>query len=596
MTRIADNRRRFTAVACALVVLLSGCRTDAPPTAPPTRSPRPTAAPATAAPATAAPATSTARPAGTAPEPTFPPVTPASLGLATVHHTLLAAGIDLPSGTLIDVGTSFPTGIKNIFVMLAWDFAPTGTDIGIRILSGDTMLYEEVHSVVRDQTPSGDKGAYGYVISLIGRPAWPDDTYQLDTTYNSRVDETLYFSVGDEPPPPPILGVGEDSGPIPYKDPSEVLVVTREAVLRERMGEEADEVLAAAEAVGELHDLDEGGIIRSTAEEAAEFVKDLLRDGGFHYLLILGNDDAVPYFRVDNPYGDEEVDELEDWDLPADWLPSDDPYADLIEDPYVTPDVAVARIPSSEDAELLLTQLGTNTPPDGHGYAMVNQKRRGQAAAVVAAMTAGSAVEVQYSPPVEAGDFVAGNGPLSRYLYFLLHGIGVRTDAWYGDAEAWRSLDTTDNQLFTTEWSVQPDAQNRAVTLEDNPGSTGLVSVGACYGAWTLDTTSPLGPTHKTADNNLALHYLKSGARAFVGDTHLSYSWRLGLDSIPAGRTGFEMIYWQGVSAGQAPIDAFQAAKVRMSQAIDQHIANGNPLTARIAEKTLHYMVYLGRP
>ena len=58
--------------------------------------------------------------------------------------------------------------------------------------------------------------------------------------------------------------------------------------------------------------------------------------------------------------------------------------------------------------------------------------------------------------------------------------------------------------------------------METNPTSRGVVQIGACYGAWTLDTIQE--PVHKTADNNLALHYLKGGSRAYIADTHLSYS------------------------------------------------------------------------
>ena len=74
---------------------------------------------------------------------------------------------------------------------------------------------------------------------------------------------------------------------------------------------------------------------------------------------------------------------LEGWDLPADWLPSDDPYADMDADEHGIPDLAVARIPSSEDAFLLLTQLGDLTPPDGGAVALVNYERKSHAGLIV---------------------------------------------------------------------------------------------------------------------------------------------------------------------------------------------------------------------
>ena len=101
---------------------------------------------------------------------------------------------------------------------------------------------------------------------------------------------------------------------------------------------------------------------------------------------------------------------------------------------------------------------------------------------------------------------------------------------------------------------------------------------------------------HKTAANNLALHYLKGGTRAFIADTHLSYSTVMLPNDTPTGRTGFELLLWRNIVGGMAPIDAFQAAKVGIAKAIDALVAEGNIDSAKINLKTLHYMVYLGRP
>jgi hypothetical protein len=121
-----------------------------------------------------------------------------------------------------------------------------------------------------------------------------------------------------------------------------------------------------------------------------------------------------------------------------------------------------------------------------------------------------------------------------------------------------------------------------------------VVQIGACYGAWTLDTVQ--APIHKTADNDLALHYLKSGTRAFIADTHISYSTVMGPTDTPRGRTGFELLFWHGIAQGHAPIDAFQSAKLGIAQAIDTLVAAGDIDAAKVNLKTLHYMVYLGRP
>ena len=177
-------------------------------------------------------------------------------------------------------------------------------------------------------------------------------------------------------------------------------------------------------------------------------------------------------------------------------------------------------------------------------------------------------------------------------MYVLLHGIGVLTNAWSTNTIAWEPTDRA--HPFEAEWIVHESDQMDAVTIDSNPTSSGIVQIGACYGAWTLDTTQE--PVHKTAANSLALHYLKAGSRAFVADTHLSYSTLIGPDETPKGRTGFELLFWRAINDGLTPIDAFFKAKVGMGAAIDTLIEQGDTDSALIALKTVHYMVYFGRP
>ncbi|MEI7745877.1 MAG: hypothetical protein WCK58_19240, partial [Chloroflexota bacterium] len=202
-------------------------------------------------------------------------------------------------------------------------------------------------------------------------------------------------------------------------------------------------------------------------------------------------------------------------------------------------------------------------------------------------------VRVQYSPPTTPEQF--GNNPdaeNARYLYVLLHGIGVATDAWAANTVAWAPGDA--NAPFDSEWTVYEASQANGVSVEQDPTSHGVVQIGACYGAWTLDTIRE--PVHKTSDNNLALHYLKSGTRAYVADTHISYTSLMGPTDTPRGRTGFELLFWNSIAAGRTPIDAFQDAKVGIGAAIDTLVSEGNIDQAKITLKTLFYMVYLGRP
>ncbi len=532
-----------------------------------------------------------ADPLGSRPPAVAAPDLPPSVGNAVLFHLQLAADID-GNGNPIGQGTAFPEGTKVIFGLLGWSSVAPGTELKVRLFQGNRFIYEAAHVVVSESGPRAGQGA-GYVFPFAAQDGFPAGAYGVEVDYNGVPDEVVPFVIGGGTGSDQVLGSGSGSGPIPYKSPADVLVVTRAGFLRDKLGARADAVFAAASRVGELHDLEADGVTRAGPAAAAAEVQRLLKQRPYKYLLILGNDDAVPYFRVTNPLQDSEKGALSDWELPADWVPSDNFYTDLDGDPWGVPDLPVARIPSSDDADLLLTQLGDLVPPDGSAFALVNQERKSQAGVVIGAIDPRIQVRLQYAPPADAASFGANaDASSARYLYILLHGIGVLTNAWSANTVAWEPSDA--KSPLGAEWIVHESTQLDAVTAETNPVSRGVVQVGACYGAWTLDTIQQ--PVHKTADNNLALHYLKSGARAFIADTHLSYSTLLGPTETPRGRTGFELLFWRGINEGLAPIDAFQQAKMGIGKAIDTLVQQGDVDSAKINLKTLHYMVYLGRP
>ena len=542
---------------------------------------------AAAAPAGSPWATASTGPARTVDSPALPP----SIGQSVLFHLQLATDIDA-AGDPVGQATQFASGTQTVFGLLGWQYVPAGTELKLRLFEGDRFVHDAAHTVVNESGDGEDAGA-GFVYAFHTGDGFPDGSYTIEVDYNGVPDEVVPFTVGGGDQYEEVVGSGTQSGPIPYASPADVLVVTRASVLRQHLGSRTDAVLAAARRVGELHDLEADGVTRDTPDATVAETQRLLRAGHYRYLLILGNDDTVPYVHLANPLASSEQRALADWGLPADWVPSDNFYADLDGDPYGTPDLAVARIPSSDDADLLLTQLSDIVPPDGSGFALINQERRSQAGIVVNAIGSMAQVRLSYSPPTEGDSFgqnlAASN---SRYLYVLLHGIGVATDSWAANTVTWLPLDA--RHPLDAEWSVADASQVDGVTIASNPTSHGVVQIGACYGAWTLDTAE--APRHKTADNDLALHYLRSGTRAYIADTHLSYSVPLGPSDTPSGRTGFELLFWKAVASGMTPIDAFQAAKVGTAKAIDDLVAAGDVDAAEITLKTLHYMVYLGRP
>ncbi len=576
--------RRLTALLVAMVLV--GCE---PAVTNQLASASPRGA-ATSTPAIARATLAGARPTPGRTRPVDAPTLPPSVGTSILYHLQLATDID-NAGNPLGQGSAFESGTKTIYGLLGWQYVPAGTELKLRLFQGDRFVYETAHTVV-NSSGAHDAGA-GFVYPFHAGDGFPDGAYTVEVDYNGVPDEVVPFTVGGGDQFDAVVGSGVQSGPIPYASPSDVLVVTRASVLRQKLGQRADEVLAAAGRVGDLHDLEADGVTRETPDAALAEVHRLLRARTYKYLLIIGNDDAVPYIHVANPLADSEAEALKDWELPADWVPSDNLYTDLDGDRYGTPDLAVARIPSSDDAGLLLTQLSDIVPPDGSGFALINQERKSQAGLIVNQIGSMAEVQLEYSPPVQGASFGGNqNAANARYLYVLLHGIGVTTNAWAANTVAWQPGDQ--NSPLDAEWTVSDSSQIDAVTADSNPTSHGVVQIGACYGAWTLDTVQ--APQHKTADNNLALHYLRSGTRAYVADTHLSYSVPMAPGDTPTGRTGFELLFWKAIASGMTPIDAFQAAKAGTAQAIDVLVAAGDIDAAKINLKTLHYMVYLGRP
>jgi hypothetical protein len=190
------------------------------------------------------------------------------------------------------------------------------------------------------------------------------------------------------------------------------------------------------------------------------------------------------------------------------------------------------------------------------------------------------------------------NQTAARFVYVLLHGSGSKTDTWFGDIQAWRPLNPADP---LTQYITVDHGYSEGITVASAGAPGAIVNIGACFGAYTLD--SPYGNTHKTPENSLALKYLASGSRAFIADTHISISTNSEPGGLIRARTGFEILLWQEIRAGATPIDAFLRAKQLMAGLITAQYADGDgdgfaddPLEGDLNYLTIHEMVYLGRP
>jgi hypothetical protein len=582
-----------------------------------TGNPVPTVAPATPGqpgPATPAPTVGpvpTAQPGGSGPK---VPGTPFSqITGASIHQVLFAAGIDPSRHSPVGIADAFRIGTPTIYALIGWDVIEIGATLDVKLFEGNRLMAEQrVEPNHPDpQAPKVDFDG-GFAVPFSPEGGFTAGLYTVQLDYDGLPEQVASFNVtetGDGAPLPANLsggtpGTAPDLGPVPYADPASVLVVTRTSILRRQMGVDADAVFAAAGRVGTFHDLDAdlgplgAGGISVPAGVTVSIVHGLLRQGNYRYLLILGNDDAVAMSHVDLPDSVDFTDLMQGEGIAGDYVVSDDAYTDLDGDALGIPDLAVARIPTSDNAALMLTQLGEVQPKPSTTFSMVNEVRRSLADGPLGVINSISPVTLYYSPPTLTDQVPQTNQSTARFVYILLHGSGSDTTTWSGEIQQWTALDPG-NPL--SQYALEERGYTDSLSAPEAGAPGAIVNVGACFGAYTLD--SARGDTHKTVENSLALKFLASGSRAFIADTHVSIS----SNSDPGGplntRTGFEVMLWQYIKAGQTPIDAFFNAKREMGAVVARQYADGNgdgfadaPLSGDTNYLTVHEMVYMGRP
>jgi hypothetical protein len=558
-------------------------------------------------PGTQAPATP---PSTTGPK--VPSIPFSKLTGARIHQVVFATGVDPVARSPIGIADAFLIGTERILALVAWDSIEVGATLDVKLFRGDRLMAEQRVSPNNPdkEIPTSDFDG-GFAIPFAPDGGFAEGFYTVQLDYDGLPEQVASFNVnetGDGAPVPANMSLGPsgtqpDLGPVPYADPARVLVVTRSSILRQKMGGATDSVLAAAAAVGTVHDLDSDlGTLPAGAPvppaATISIVRNLLAGGTYRYLLILGNDDAVPMGHVDLPDSVDFTVQMQYEKIPGDYIVSDDPYTDLDGDALGIPDLPVARIPSSDDPGIMLTQLGEVQPLPATAFALVNEVRRSFADGPLSVINSITPTTLYYSPPTLSDKVPQTNQSTARFVYILLHGSGSDTTTWSGEVQRWTPLEPG-NPLGEYVHEERNYSDSLSVPEAGAPGA--VVNVGACFGAYVLDT--PLDDTHKTRDNSLALKFLAAGSRAFIADTHLSIS----TDSEPgkyiSARTGFEILLWQRIKAGATAIDAFFGAKVELGQLIAAQYADadGNgfadaPLAGDKNYLTVHEMIYMGRP
>lgn len=266
------------------------------------------------------------------------------------------------------------------------------------------------------------------------------------------------------------------------------------------------------------------------------------RAAGKAGVVLIGGYDVVPAFRLDvlPPALRAQVGQTtDDDDNFIVW--SDQPYGDLDGDGIG--DLPLSRVPDGKSAELVRRALtaSASTSPQPSSRAGVRNSARPFADAIYAALPGTQRLNV-------CAPDLAIHRTSSDYnadlVYFMLHG------AWWDAGRFWGE-DGRGGLPEGFDTSLVPDS----------PGA--ICFSGCCWGALTVAEPAnryrgSLSP--RTADGSIALRWLQSGARAFVGCTGVHYS--------PApGQTGYfgspmHEAFWAAVIAGQPPAQALFDARV----------------------------------
>ncbi len=236
--------------------------------------------------------------------------------------------------------------------------------------------------------------------------------------------------------------------------------------------------------------------------------------GTIDFLLLLGGDRIVPFFRLKNPCDDSDVKVL-----------SDNPYASRDED-FLIPERACARIPDNKDAGFIIRQLRKKSKAYGRSFG-ISTKTWKEASEEVYRFV-GNIRSLKTSPPVEHTEFKKSWLRNKDYLYFNLHGA-KESEYWYGQ----------DGNQYPR--ALGTDAVDRAA---------GFVAAECCYGAYIV---------RKSDQTALALKFLaEKGIQGFSGSTTIAY----GPVKPPSGEADLLTRYlFQYLKQGQTTGESFRNAK-----------------------------------
>lgn len=308
-------------------------------------------------------------------------------------------------------------------------------------------------------------------------------------------------------------------------------------------------------------------------------------------LLIVGGDEIVPFHLLPNPTDDSDIN-----------VPSDNPYT-TIDENYFIQQWPVGRLPDERgnDAGYLLEQLRflnneyevkvktkkslENNPfarwLDSLNRSLMQFSSRFEKSNNLACSaevwkspssmvfaTIDKAERLKTSPPTTNTNLLSGQASNPKYAYFNLHGL-KDTAEWYGQKDLTR-------QEQGPEYPVAMLPEN----FTSSTSAPSLVLSEACYGANILS---------KAVNESIALNFLASGTRAFIGSTCIAYG-SVSRPLIAADLLSWN--FWQHIVDGQSAGYALMQAKLALAKKMttDQGYLDGED------QKTILSFVLFGDP
>lgn len=308
-------------------------------------------------------------------------------------------------------------------------------------------------------------------------------------------------------------------------------------------------------------------------------------------LLIVGGYEIVPFHLLPNPTDDSDLN-----------VPSDNPYS-TIDENYFIQQWPVGRLPDEHgnDAGYLLEQLRflnneydvkvkTKKSLESNLFArwldvlgrslfqFTSQMQRPNNLACSAEVwkspssmvfsTIDRPERLKTSPPTTSANLLAGLPSNPKYAYFNLHGL-KDSQEWYGQKDLTRREQGPEYPVAMLPQNFTPSSSAPAMVLSE-----------ACYGAHILD---------KAVDESIALNFLASGTRAFIGSTCTAYG-SVSKPLIAADLLAWH--FWKFVVDGQSAGYALMQAKLSLARkmTVDQGYLDGED------QKTILSFVLYGDP